>query len=142
MPGKGKPFAKGDPRQKPGPGRPKMEYLAVVRYLCDEYAQKIIRRILSQTHPKYFALQVQVIQDLLNRGNGKPKETLELDTPKSSLMVVGAAVWARFVKDRPEWADNEKKLMQMRLDQIGHVDTMFVSQGEMLDEREGSDKPR
>ena len=76
MPGKGRPFVRGDPRGRPGPGRPKKAYLDAMRSLAhgegdDPSAIEVIKHHLRRN-------SLQAAQDVLNRAYGKPKENIDM----------------------------------------------------------------
>lgn len=75
MPGKGKPFVRNDSRHRPGPGRPKRDYLEAMRALAwgdsgHRAAVDVIGKALDRG-------DVRAAQDVFNRAYGKPKETIQ-----------------------------------------------------------------
>jgi len=55
MPGRGKPFVSGDPRHRPGPGRPKLEYLEAMQSLAPEAVDVLTQGLAKQGPPRVFA---------------------------------------------------------------------------------------
>jgi len=78
MPGKGRPFVPNDPRHRPGPGRPKLEYLEAMRSLAPEAVEVLRQELKDKRH------RLHAAESILNRAYGKPTETvaMEQDGPR------------------------------------------------------------
>lgn len=97
MPGNGKPFVPNDPHHRPGPGRPKRDYLETMRALAwgdsgHRAAVEVIEKALDKG-------DVRAAQDVLSRAFGKPKETIiQETTPK--ILTMPDSVYRRCMEMR------------------------------------------
>lgn len=74
MPGKGRPFVKGDPRRQDSPGRPKLEFIERMRKRSPK-AEEILDESLKS---KSKAERLRAMQEVFDRAWGRPKQTTEL----------------------------------------------------------------
>lgn len=80
---RGRPFQVGhDPRRKPGPGRPKKEYLEALRAMAPE-ALAVLQASLRDERQRLAAAK-----DILDRAYGKAVETTKIEADAAATIVV------------------------------------------------------
>jgi len=97
---------RGDTRQRPGPGRPKKEYLEAMRELAwglsgHQAAVKVLGKALDKG-------DTRAAQDVLNRAYGRPKEMVALEGGSALQITVPEPLAKRFEVARGEQRKPEK----------------------------------